>query len=78
MRKQRVLWYTNPSLKVVAIFSIGWLIGNGLLVIATTDLFAIPFFPNVSVIILALMILSTIQTAKLIRNYFRTRTTIDQ
>lgn len=44
MKNQPALWYTNPSLKVVVIFLAVWFIGNGLLVLSTTDFFKVPFF----------------------------------
>ncbi|MBN8649987.1 MAG: hypothetical protein J0L67_01065 [Cytophagales bacterium] len=71
MKNQPELWYTNPSLKIVLIFSAVWFIGNGLLVLSTTDFFKVPFFSNVSMLILLMMVMSTFQTGKLIRNYIR-------
>ena len=75
MKSQPAWWYSQPSLKVVVIFVVLWVFGNVLLVLSTTDFFAIPFFSNVSLLILLLMMLSTFQTGKLIRNYLRTRAT---
>lgn len=75
MKNQQTLWYTNPSLKVVMVFSTAWLVSNFLIVLATTDFLKISFFKNVSLLILLIMVVSTVQTGKLIRNYLRTRTT---
>lgn len=71
MKNQPALWYTNPSLKVVVIFLAVWFAGNSLLVLSTTDFFKVPFFSNVSMLILLLMVMSTVKAGKLIRNYMR-------
>ncbi len=75
MKNQPALWYTNPSLKVVVIFVSIWLVGNGLLIIAVTDIFRQSFVVAGHYISILMMVMSTIQTSKLIYNYFRTRTT---
>lgn len=75
MNSQSENWYYNPSLKIVLFFSAVWLIGNVLLVLSTTDFLKDSFFGNVSFLILLMMVMSTVQTGKLIHNYLRTRTT---
>lgn len=75
MNSQSENWYYNPSLKKVLIFSAVWLIGNVLLVLSTTDFLKDSFFGNVSFLTLLMMVMSTVQTGKLIHNYLRTRTT---
>lgn len=75
MKNQPALWYTNPSLKVVAIFISVWLVGNMLIVLAITDFFKSGFQPAKHMPSALLMIASTVSTLKVIRNYLRTRTT---
>lgn len=75
MKNQPALWYTNPSLKVAVIFVFMWLIGNTLIVLAMTDFFKSGFQPGKHMPSALLMLASTISTLKIIRNYFRTRTT---
>lgn len=75
MKNQPEFWYSNPSLKVVVIFVSIWLIGNMLILLAMTDFFKSGFQPDKHLSSGLLMITSTIATLKLIRNYFRTRTT---
>ncbi|MBN8575468.1 MAG: hypothetical protein J0L66_00925 [Cytophagales bacterium] len=75
MKNQPALWYTNPSLKVVVIFIFIWLMGNMLILLAMTDFFRSGFQPGKHLPRALLILASTISTLKIIRNYFRTRTT---
>lgn len=75
MKNQPEFWYSNPSLKVVVIFVSIWLIGSMLILLAMTDFFKSGFQPDKHLPSGLLMITSTIATLKLIRNYFRARTT---
>ncbi|MBX2898543.1 MAG: hypothetical protein KF775_02775 [Cyclobacteriaceae bacterium] len=75
MKNQPALWYTNSSLKVVVIFIFIWLMGNMLILLAMTDFFRSGFQPDKHMPSALLMLASTISTLKIIRNYFRTRTT---
>jgi hypothetical protein len=74
MKSQSALWFTNPSLKTVLLFASLWFIGNALLVLAITDFFSQSFFASGHYLSILMMIMSTIQTGKLVRNYLRTRT----
>ncbi|MBX2916632.1 MAG: hypothetical protein KF856_15290 [Cyclobacteriaceae bacterium] len=78
MKNQPALWYSQPSLKVVLIFVSIWLIGNGLLIVAITDIFRQPFLVTGHYISVLMIVMSTFQTGKLIRNYFCDRTTRNQ
>ncbi len=71
-------WVTHPTrgnlLTIVTI----WLVGNGLLILSTTDLLTESFFNTKYVMIYAMMIMSTWTTFKMFRNYYKTRATTEQ
>jgi hypothetical protein len=70
-------WVTHPTGRNLLIIVTIWFVGNGLLILSTTDLFTESFFNKKYIMIYAMMIMSTWTTFKVIRNYSKTRETIE-
>ncbi|WP_228451020.1 hypothetical protein, partial [Marnyiella aurantia] len=76
--EQKRNWVTHPTKRNLLIIVTMWFVGNSLLILSTTDLFTESFFNKKYIIIYAMMIMSTWTTFKVIRNYSKTRETIEQ
>lgn len=61
----------NPSQKTVLLFILIWFIGNGLIIMASTDLFSKSL--ELSIPIKGSVFGSTIATATLVANYFNNK-----
>jgi hypothetical protein len=76
--EQQRNWVTHPTKRNLLIIVTIWCVGNGLLILSTTDLFTERFINKKYVMIYAMMIMSTWTTFKVLRNYSKTRGTIEQ
>ena len=76
--EQQRNWVTHPTKRNLLIIVTIWCVGNGLLILSTTDLFTESFINKKYVMIYAMMIMSTWTTFKVLRNYSKTRGTIEQ
>ena len=76
--EQKRNWVTHPTKRNLFIIVTIWFLGNGLLILSTTDLFTESFLNKKYVLIYAMMIMSTWTTIKMIRNYSKTRGTTEQ
>jgi hypothetical protein len=61
----------NPSKNNLILFSLIWLISNGLLIISLTDLFSESFFQKKYFMIYLPMVISTYVVLKLFINYLK-------
>lgn len=61
----------NPSKNNLILFSLIWLISNGLLIISLTDLFSESFFQKKYFMIYLSMVISTYVVLKLFINYLK-------
>jgi hypothetical protein len=68
-------WVTHPTKRNLLIIVIAWLVGNGLLILASTDLFTESLRNQKYILIYAMMVVSTAITLKVVSNFFRTRGT---
>ena len=75
---QKRNWITHPTKRNLLIIVTVWVVGNGLLIISTTDLFTESFLDKKYILIYAMMIMSSWTTFKVISNYFKTRVTDDK
>jgi hypothetical protein len=75
---QKRNWVTHPTKRNLLIIVTIWFVGNGLLILSTTDLFTESFFNKKYVMTYAMMIMSTWTNFKVIRNYSKTRETVGQ
>ena len=64
---------TNPSKKILILFTSLWLLGITLLILAMTDLFTESILQRKYVMVYFLMIGSTIVTGKLYFNYWKNK-----
>lgn len=76
--EQKRNWVTHPTSRNIVIIVTIWFVGNGLLVLSTTDLFTESFFNKKYLLTYAMMIIATLTTFKVILNYFRNRGTSEQ
>jgi hypothetical protein len=71
--EQRRNWVTHPTRRNILIIGTAWFVGNGLLVLSTTDLFTESFISKRYIMIYVMMIMSTWTTFQVTLNYFKTR-----
>lgn len=71
-------WVTHPTKRNLLIIVTVWIIGNGLLILSTTNFFMESFLNKKYILIYAIMIMSTLTTFKVILNYSRKRITNDK
>ncbi len=76
--EQKRNWVTHPTKRNILIIATVWVIGNGLLILSTTDLFTESFLSKKYILIYGLMIMSTWTTFKVTLNYFKRNGTVDQ
>lgn len=76
--EQKGSWITHPTKKILLIFLATWFVGTGLLVLAATDLFRESFLNRKYIMIYVLITMSTRTTFKLLLNYFKSKSTIEQ
>jgi hypothetical protein len=69
MEDKQVSFYQNPERKHLVIFSVLWVIGNGLLLLADTDFFTENPFRSDYLLTGFLVVGSTISVLKLFQNY---------
>ena len=71
--EQRKRWTTHPTKKNILIIIGIWLVGNFLLLIASTDFFTESLLNKKHILVYILMTMSTMTTARLTTNYFRNK-----
>lgn len=74
-QKQKQHWVTHPTRRNLLMVVIVWIVANGLLVIAITDLFRESVINKKYTLIYAMMLFSTWITVNVISNYFKTNVT---
>lgn len=65
----------NPTKKVLLIYLISWVVGDGLILYIMTDGFQQRVFQSRNVPFGLLFLFSTFSTFKVVRNYFRSKQT---
>ena len=69
--EQKRNWVTHPTKRNLLIIFTVYVVGNGLLIISTTDLFTESFLNKKYLMIYAMMIMSSWTVLKVLLNYFR-------
>ena len=65
----------NPTITVLLLYVLSWLVGNGLLLYIMTDGFEVSPFEGKNLMFWIIVLFSRFATIKIVRNYFRTKNT---
>lgn len=62
-------WIQQPSKTTLLLFTVGWIVGSILLLLAVTNLFQEPLFASKNILVLFLIIVSGISTFYIYQKY---------